>query len=126
MTLEQQIELLKYENIDLKLKIKNLEEKLFEEREKKEEYAFRIEKELEPRLQQEAHSYDCWALTDHSAEACESFEYKVDELVEMVKDEPQYFLFESRDQEFGLSGQILYLIKKEEIDGVEQIIEDKM
>ena len=78
---------------------------------KNESLDFRIRNELEPRLKQEACSYDTWVGYDKSAEACETFESKVEELVDMVKEEPEYFAFENADGD--VVERVLYCIKKE-------------
>ena len=78
---------------------------------KNESLDFRIKQELEPRLKQEACSYDAWVGYDKSAEACEAFVDKVEELVAMVKEEPEYFTFENADGD--VVERVLYCIKKE-------------
>ena len=78
---------------------------------KNESLDFRIRNELEPRLKREANSYDAWVSYDKSAEVCEIFENKVEELVDMVKENPAYFAFENADGD--VVERVLYCIKKE-------------
>lgn len=95
--LELKIESLTYEVNKLKIENEQLKEELRKEKDKKESLQCRIDNELEPRLKREACSYDAWVSYDKSAEACENFVYKVDELIEMVKANPDHYAFEDRD-----------------------------
>lgn len=77
---------------------------------------FRIQTELEPRIEQEKRSYDAWVTYDRVAEQCDHFEYLVDELCNFVGSEyGECFDWEEADGD--LYQMILYLIKnKEDID----------
>lgn len=92
-------------------KNKELEKQLNEARLDNDSLNIRIKNELEPRLKREERSYDAWVSCDKSAEACESFCYKVDELVEMVKNNPEYYAFD--DKCGDITEKILYIIKQE-------------
>lgn len=115
MTEEQQLraelECEKHRVAQLKREKQELEEQLDKLRLDKEDLEFKIKQELEPRLKQEAACYDAWVSYDKSAEACEAFEYKVNELVDMVKENPQYYCFENRDGD--TVEKILWAIKQE-------------
>ena len=115
MTEEQQLraelECEKYKVAQLKREKQELEEQLSKLRLDKEGLEFKIKQELEPRLKQEAQSYDAWVSSDRAAEACETFESKVEELVDMVKENPAYFAFENA---YGdIIERVLWVIKQE-------------
>lgn len=105
------IERLKNKVYDLQEKNRELSDKLRKEREVREGCEFRIRSELEPRIRREKASYDAYVLTDHAAEAAESFSGKVDELIEMVKENPAYFVWGSKDDD--IYSMVLYLIGAE-------------
>lgn len=115
MTEEQQLraelECEKYKVAQLKREKQELEEQLSKLRLDKEGLEFKIKQELEPRLKQEAACYDAYVSYDKSAEACETFVDKIDELVEMVKANPEYYAFENRDGD--TMEKILWVIKQE-------------
>ena len=115
MTEEQQLraelECEKYEVARLKREKQELKEQLDKLRLDKEGLEFKIKQELEPRLRQEAACYDAYVSYDKSAEACENFVYKVDELIEMVKENPDYYAFEDRGGD--TVEKILWMIKQE-------------
>ncbi len=77
--------------------IQELSNKLQKEQELRQSCEFRIETELEPRIRREKASYDAWVTTNRAAEASECFADKVDELIEMVKEDPGYFIWGSSD-----------------------------
>lgn len=77
--------------------IQELSNKLQTERELRQSCEFRIETELEPRVRREKASYDAWVTTDRAAEVSECFVDEVDELIEMVEENPDYFIWESSD-----------------------------
>lgn len=58
-------------------------EDLDKEREKRASAEFRIENELEPRIKTEKRAYDTYVSTDRSAEWCDVFDCRVNELVNM-------------------------------------------
>ena len=86
------------------------QEDLNAERDRRTSAEWRIERELEPRIKAEERSYDLWLAEDTGAVACECFCDKIDELVDMVKDDEAYFDWDYNDGE--LYEKILYLIKK--------------
>lgn len=92
---ENYIRDLKYTIEKQQRKIQELNEILQKEQDTKRHYEFRIETELEPRIRQEEAAYDNWVLTDTGVEASECFEDMVDELIDMVKDNPVYFEWDS-------------------------------
>lgn len=109
--LRAELECEKYRVAQLKREKQELEEQLNKLRLDKEGLEFRIEQELEPRLRHEASCYDAYVSYDKAAEACESFVCKVDELIEMVKENPRYYCFEDRDGD--VVEKILWAIKQE-------------
>ena len=115
MTEEQQLrielECEKHKVSQLEKEKQELKEQLDKLRLDKEGLELRIKQELEPRLKQEAACYDAYVSYDKAAEACESFVCKVDELVEMVKENPEYYSFENRDGD--TVEKILWAIKQE-------------
>ncbi len=54
----------------------------------------RIERELEPRIQAECRAYDRYVLTDRSLEWCDTFDYKVNELMEMFEEDFDWSQFD--------------------------------
>lgn len=109
--LRAELECEKYRVAQLEREKQELKEQLDKLRLDKEGLEFKIEQELEPRLKQEAACYDAYVSYDKAAEACENFVYKVDELVEMVKENPEHYAFENRDGD--TVEKILWVIKQE-------------
>ena len=72
---------------------------------------WRIERELEPRIKAEKRAYDLWIAKDDGAEECECFYDKVDELVNLVKDNREV-IFDWDYKDGDLYEQVLYLIKE--------------
>lgn len=70
------------------------EEDLVIEQDKRIAAEFRIENELEPRIKQERRSYDYYVTTDRSAEWCDAFDYRVNELVDMFDDDFDFSVFD--------------------------------
>lgn len=60
-------------------------EDLRKEQERRSFAESRIERELEPRLKAEYSAYDRYVLTDRSLEWCDTFDCRVNELVEMFE-----------------------------------------
>lgn len=89
--------------------IRVLRAKLASETEAKERYERRITYELEPRIKREEASYDAWVSTDHAAEASEDFIDKVESLIEMVEEKPNYFVWNQNDGD--VYEMILYLVQ---------------
>ena len=96
---------------ELRDRINRLSDELRKERENREHCEYVIKSELEPRIRREEAAYDAWVTTDHAAEAAESFSGKVDELIEMVKENPAYFVWGSKDDD--IYSMVLYLIGAE-------------
>ena len=115
MTEEQQLraelECEKYKVAQLVREKEELKEQLNKFRLDKEDLEFKIKQELEPRLKREAASYDAYVSYDKAAEACDSFEYFANNLIEMVEDHPEYYSFE--DEHGDIIERILWLIKQE-------------
>ena len=109
--LQAELEYEKYKVAELEREKRELKEQLDKIRLDKEDLEFKIKQELEPRLKQEAACYDAWVSYDKSAEACEAFVDKIDELVEIVKENPNYYAFENRDGD--TVEKILWVIKQE-------------
>lgn len=63
--------------------LKKYQEDLDKERDKRISAEFRIEQELEPRIEAERRSYDTWCTTDRAVEWCDTFDFRVNELIEM-------------------------------------------
>lgn len=109
---DRYIEELKYKIRELKEENAKLSEKLRLAEQYKEHLSFRIKNELEPRIKAEERAYDAYVLTDHAAEAADSFCDKVDELVEMVQDNDNYFVWDDSDGD--LYEKVLSLIKNKD------------
>lgn len=102
-----------------KKKCADLEKQLDQTQDENNHLQFRIDTELEPRIKAEHDSYDCWVTIDRGAEACECFEYKLDDLIGFVDENLEMFDWEDR---FGdLSQKILYLIKHRDEDELNHI-----
>jgi len=69
-------------------------EDLQKERERRTSAEFRIENELEPRLKQEGAAYDRWVTTDRAYEWCDTFDFYVNELVEMFEEDFDFSQFD--------------------------------
>ena len=54
----------------------------------------RIENELIPRIKEEERGYDRWVLTDRSAEWCDTFDFHVNELVDMFEEDFDWYQFD--------------------------------
>ena len=54
----------------------------------------RIENELIPRIKEEERGYDRWVLTDRSLEWCDTFDFRVNELVEMFEEDFDFSQFD--------------------------------
>ena len=69
-------------------------EDIQKERDKRISAEFRIENELEPRLKQEGAAYDRWVTTDRVYEWCDTFDFRVNELVEMFEEDFDFSQFD--------------------------------
>jgi len=92
---EEYIRQLKYKIDEQRDIIRELNIKLKKEQDTRQHYEFRIKTELEPRIRREETAYDTWVTTDTGAEASECFEDKIDELIEMVRENSVYFEWDS-------------------------------
>jgi hypothetical protein len=86
-------------------------EDLKTEHDKRTNAEWRIEQELEPRIEAEKDSYDRWVSTDTGERACESFSSLIDELIDFVEnpDNKKYMEWEDPYGEF--EEMLLFLIK---------------
>lgn len=100
---------LKYKIDEQQNTIRELNIKLKKEQDTRQHCEFLIETELEPRIKQEKVAYDAWVTTDKRAEAADCFEDKINELIEMVKENPAYFEWDSCEGD--IYQMILYLIR---------------
>lgn len=64
------------------------------EKEKRNSAEFRIENELEPRIKAEERAYDSYVTTDRSAEWCDCFDCRVNELIDMFDDDFDFSVFD--------------------------------
>lgn len=101
---------LKYKIRNLQIKCEDYENTISRLETEKESLAFKIKTELEPRIESEKRSYDAYITTDHAAEAGESFCETIDSLIDSVKENPNYYVWD--DPEGDLYEQILSLIKR--------------
>lgn len=108
---EYELKELKYKLREANRRIQELQEDNRKLSDNNQSLSFRIERELEPRIKAEERSYDNYVLTDHAAEASECFADKVDELIDMVKETPDYFVWEDEDGDYVCK--ILCIIKQE-------------
>ena len=74
--------------------IHKYQEDLNKERDRRTSAEWRIERELEPRIKAEERAYDRYILTDRSAEWCDAFDCKVNELVEMFEEDFDWSQFD--------------------------------
>lgn len=79
------------------------------ERDRKSSAEFRIENELVPRIKAEERAYDNYVLTDRSAEWCDTFDYRVNELVDMFDEDFDYSVFDfDGDDIVSKVGKLIY------------------
>lgn len=102
---------LKEKIYELRGRINELSDQLRKERDTREHCEYVIKSELEPRIKREEAAYDAWITTDHAAEAAETFSDKVDELIDMVKENPAYFDWDGSHGD--IYEMVLYLLKAE-------------
>lgn len=75
----------------------------------------RIENELTPRIKAEERAYDRYVLTDRSAEWCDSFDYQVNQLVDMFDEDFDFSAFDfSGDDIVSKVATLIYTTKKGE------------
>ena len=70
------------------------EEDLVSEKDKRVAAEFRIENELKPRIKAEERAYDFYVTTDRSAEWCDAFDCRVNELVDMFDEDFDFDAFD--------------------------------
>lgn len=104
-----------FENLQYKLKQTNQENSLLSNKvkqleEKINQLTTTIESELNPRIEAEKRAYDFYVSTDRSLEAEGRFEELVEELRNMVLENPEYFEWEDIDGD--LVSRVLWEIKK--------------
>lgn len=75
----------------------------------------RIQNELIPRIKEEERAYDRWVLTDRSVEWCDTFDFRVNELVEMFEEDFDWsqFDFDGDDMTSRVAKLIYSTIKEE-------------
>lgn len=91
--------------------IQKYQEDLQSETDRRTSAEWRIERELEPRIKAEERAYDLWLAEDTGARECECFCYKLDELVDLVKDTNE-IIFDWDYKDGDLYDKVLYLIKE--------------
>lgn len=111
-SLEEQVEDLKRKMRLRDEQIAQLQTELDSERDAKEHAEFKIKTELEPRIKAEQRSYDAYVTTPRGAEACEALMQKLDDIISLVTNDPQFFDWEDKDGD--IYEKILYLIKNEQ------------
>ena len=74
--------------------IHKYQEDLNAERDRRASAEWRIERELEPRIKEEERGYDRWVTTDRSLEWCDTFDFRVNELVEMFEEDFDFSQFD--------------------------------
>lgn len=89
--------------------IHKYQEDLNSERDRRTSAEWRIERELEPRIEAEKRSYDLWLAEDTGAEACEGFSFLIDEMINFVEDNEKYMDWDNTSGD--LEEMILYLIR---------------
>lgn len=119
---EDYIAELKWKLEQSRIRCANLEAELDKAKDENSSLDFRIRTELEPRLKQEAHSYDLWVSQQTGAEECEHFSSLVEDMIDFVKEHDG--CFDWGDPNGDLEGMILYLIYRRE-DANTLYIEEK-
>ena len=74
--------------------IHKYQEDLNKERDRRTSAEWRIERELEPRIKAEERGYDRWVLTDRSFEWFDTFDLRVNELIEMFEEDFDFSQFD--------------------------------
>ena len=84
------------------------------ERSRRESAELRIENELTPRIEAERRSYDFYVTTDRSAEWCDCFDFRVNELVEMFDEDFDFASFDFDGEDITSKiGKVIYKHLKE-------------
>lgn len=93
--------------------IRKYQNDLVGERRKRESAEFRIEQELEPRIKEEKRGYDLYVTTDRSVEWCNSFDCRVNELVDMFDENFDFSTFDfDGDDIVSKVGKLIYEYSK--------------
>lgn len=93
--------------------IRKYQNDLVGERQKRESAEFRIEQELEPRIKEEKRGYDLYVTTDRNAEWCDSFDCRVNELVDMFDENFDFSTFDfDGDDIVSKVGKLIYEYSK--------------
>lgn len=93
--------------------IRKYQNDLVGERQKRESAEFRIEQELEPRIKEEKRGYDLYVTTDRSVEWCNSFDCRVNELVDMFDENFDFSTFDfDGDDIVSKVGKLIYEYSK--------------
>ena len=74
--------------------IHKYQEDLNAERDRRTSAEWRIERELEPRIKAEGAAYDRWVSTDRAYEWCDTFDFRVNELIEMFEEDFDFSQFD--------------------------------
>lgn len=74
--------------------LRKYKEDFEKEKDKRISAEFRIENELEPRIKSEQRSYDFYITTDRSAEWCDAFDCRVNELIDMFDNNFDFSTFD--------------------------------
>ena len=74
--------------------LKKYKEDFEGEKDKRISAEFRIENELKPRIKAEERAYDFYVTTDRSAEWCDAFDCRVNELIDMFDDDFDFSEFD--------------------------------
>lgn len=89
--------------------LRKFREDLEREKDKRISAEFRIENELEPRIKEEKRAYDFYITTDRSAEWCDVFDCRVNELVDMFDDDFDFSVFDfDGDDIVSKVGKLIY------------------
>lgn len=129
METQEYINQLKRRIADQRDTIEELSEQLKAEQEIRQSAEFRIKTELEPRINQEKAQYDYFVASGGTgAEAGEAFKDKVDELIDLVEENPEHFEWDySRGGD--VYAMVLHLVNAHINDGLKDLciedIEDK-
>lgn len=81
--------------------LRKYREDVEKEKEKRTSAEFRIENELEPRIKAEKRAYDSYVTTDRSAEWCDCFDCRVNELIDMFDDDFDFSVFDFDGDDVG-------------------------
>lgn len=95
--------------------LRKYKEDFEKEKDKRTSAEFRIENELEPRIKAEQRSYDFYITTDRSAEWCDAFDCRVNELIDMFDDDFDFSVFDFSGDD--ITSKIATLIYESKLQG---------